>query len=196
MKNVNKQYFLTLMEGRNMSLRGLAEKLGLGHSQLSLTLSGARRMSLDEAAQLSQIFGVPMQEIASAAGVKVRPASGKRVSVVGFVGKDGLVTMHPKEVIERTDAPAELPDSSVAIQFRTSDTPLSWMDTWLVFFCPEQVDPHNAFGRFSVCKVKDGPLVVATPKRGYRDGTFNLAGPFSKENVFLDWVSPLLVSRF
>jgi hypothetical protein len=196
MPNVNKQYFLDLMAGRNLSMRNLAAKLGMKHSQLSLTFSGVRRMTLDEASQLSSVFGVALHEIVMAAGVSVRPAKGRRVNVVGFVGREGVVTVNPKDVVERTDAVPDLPESCVAIQFRTGDTPLSWMDTWIVFFSPIDVVSPDALGRFSVCKIKDGPIVVATPKRGYREGTFNLTGPSTQESVVLDWATPLLLCRF
>ncbi|AFN39077.1 transcriptional regulator [Burkholderia phage BcepMigl] len=196
MAKVKKQYFLNLMESRKLSMRGLAQKMEMQHSQLSLTLSGQRKMQLEEAAQLSQIFGVPLAEIAVAAGVDIRPTSGKRVNVIGFVGKDGCVTMHGKDTVERADAPPNLPDSAVAIQFRTSDSPLSWCDGWVVFYVPTETISPDAAGRFSLCKIKDGPAVIATPKRGYRDGTFNLSGPFARENAPLEWSTPLLVGRF
>lgn len=196
MSDVKKQFFLDHMAGRKLSMRGLAKKMGMQHSQLSLTLSGQRKMTLEEAAQLSQIFGVPVAEIISAAGISTRPAAGKRVSVVGFVGKDGAVTMSPKDMIERTDAPSQLPDNAIAIQFRTSDSPLSWMDSWVAFLVPRDTVSPESYGRISLCKIKDGPLVIAMPKRGYRENTFNLSGPFVKENAVLEWSAPLLVCRF
>ncbi|AAQ54947.1 cI-like putative transcriptional regulator [Burkholderia phage Bcep22] len=196
MAKVKKQYFLNLMESRKLSMRGLAQKMDMQHSQLSLTLSGQRKMQLEEAAQLSQIFGVPLAEIAVAAGVDIRPTSGKRVNVIGFVGKDGSVTLHGKDVVERADAPPNLPDGCVAIQFRTADSPLAWQDGWVAFLHPNGDVTPESFGRFSLCKIKDGPTVVATPKRGYRDGTFNLSGPYSRENVPLESATPLLVCRF
>jgi transcriptional regulator with XRE-family HTH domain len=196
MSKVKKKYFLDLMEGRKLSLRGLAQKMDMQHSQLSLTLSGQRKMQLDEAAKLSQIFGRPLAEIAVAAGVEVRPTSGKRVDVIGFVGKDGTLTINPKELIERADAPPNLPDGSVAIQFRTNESPLEWMDGWVAFGQQGDAVSPESYGRFSMCKIKDGPIVVATPKRGYREGTFNLSGPYPRENAPLDWACPLLICRF
>lgn len=177
-------------------MRGLAQRMGMQHSQLSLTFNGQRKLSLDEAAQLSQIFGVPLSDIAMNAGVSVRPTAGRRVSVIGFVGNDGVVTMNPPDVIERADAPCDLPDECVAVQCRTADTPLSWMDSWVMFCRPASEVDSQVVGRFSLVKIKDGPVVVATVKRGYRDGTCNLAGPYQRENVVLDWATPFIVGRF
>lgn len=196
MASVNKQYFLNLMQGRRLSMRGLAQKMNMQHSQLSLTLNDQRKMQLEEAAQLSQIFGVPLHEIALNAGIDVRPTTGRRVNVIGFVGREGVVTMNPPDTIERTDAPDGLPEGCVAIQFRTAETPLSWMDGWVVFCHPNGGVSPESYGRFSICQIKDGPAVVATIKRGYREGTFNLSGPYTRENVPLEWAAPLLASRF
>jgi hypothetical protein len=184
------------MTARKLSMRGLAKKLGMQHSQLSLTLSGQRRMQLDEAAALSQTFGVPVHDIVVAAGIESKPSTGKRVAVVGFVGKDGAVTMHSRETIERTESPGALPESAVAVQFRTAESPLSWMDAWVVFYVPRETVAPECLGRFSVCQIKDGPVVVATLKRGYHEGSYNLTGPVTRENVELSWAAPLLVCRF
>src|SRR5690554_1103748 len=92
--NINKSYFLSLMDARRLSMRGLAQRMGMQHSQLSLTFNGQRKLSLDEAAQLSQIFGVPLSDIVMNSGVSVRPTAGRRVNVIGFVRNDGVVTMN------------------------------------------------------------------------------------------------------
>lgn len=194
--NVNKHYFKGLMDARRMSMRGLAQRMNMQHSQLSLTFNGQRKLSLDEAAQLSQIFGVPLSDIALNAGVSVRPTAGRRVSVIGFVGNEGIVTMNPPDVIERADAPGDLPDECVAVQCRTADTPLSWMDSWVMFCRPAAGFAPDMLGRFCLAKIKDGPAVVATVKRGYRDGTCNLSGPYQRENVVLEWATPFLAGRF
>ncbi|MGX0133060.1 helix-turn-helix domain-containing protein [Cupriavidus metallidurans] len=195
-QNVNKQYFIDMMASRRLSMRALAIKMGMNHSQLSLTLSGQRKMQLEEASQLSQIFGVPLHEIALNAGVEIRPTSGRRVPVIGSVGGDGSVAISATDTTERTDAPDDLPDDCVAVQCRTAESPLSWMDGCMVFFRRADGPPGEAVGRFSICKIKDGPGVLAYVRRGYREGTYNLSGPFSQENVTLEWATPVLVTKF
>lgn len=195
MANVNKRYFESLMQSKSLSLRGLAQRMNMSHSQLSLTFGGDRKMQLDEAAQLAFIFGEPLHRIVENAGVSVVLAGPQRVTVVGAVQGDGTVSIHGRDIVERTNAPAELPDGSVALQCRTGGTPLDWMDGW-VFFCaaPTQVEPAT-LGRFSYCKIKDGPAVIATVKRGYREQTYNLAGPIARESILLDWATPVLWTR-
>lgn len=183
------------MQAKDLSLRALAKRMDMSHSQLSLAFSGVRKMQLDEAAQLSSIFGEPLHRIVENAGVAVRTFQNSRVSVIGAMQGDGTVALHGQDVIERTHAPEALPENGVAIQCRTSGSALDWMDGW-VFFCPAPngVD-LSALGRFAYCKVKGGPCVMASVRRGYQDGTFNLRGPFNADSVRLEAASVVLFSR-
>jgi hypothetical protein len=195
MPEVNRRYFESLMADKRMSLRSLAQKMGMGHSQLSLTFSGARRAQLDEAAQLSQIFGVPLHDVVEALGVTVRPVAGVRVSVVGAVNGDGTVSMHGDTMIERTTAPDGLPGDVVAVQVRAPGTALDWCDGWVFFMREPRTVDGGSLGRFCLAKIKDGPVVMAAVRRGYQDGTHTLRGPFSADSVRLEWASPVLLTR-
>ncbi|HJV52826.1 MAG TPA: helix-turn-helix transcriptional regulator [Noviherbaspirillum sp.] len=192
---VNRRYFESLMADRNLTLRGLAKKMDMGHSQLSLTFSGARKLTIEEAAKLSQIFGEPLYKIVENAGVIVRPVAGRRVSVVGVLTGDGSVKMHGAEVIERTTAIEELPEDTIAVQARTAGTPLAWMDSWL-FFCrePRGLDPAST-GRFCLIRLKDGTAGLGTLSRGYVEGTWNVSGPFQSENVAVESATPVLLTK-
>lgn len=195
MSEVNRRYFESLMAGKKMSLRSLAQKMGMGHSQLSLTFSGARRAQLDEAAQLSEIFGEPLHKVVEALGVTVRPLTGSRVSVIGVVSGDGTVSMHGKDVVERTAAPEGLHGDNVAVQVRAPGSPLEWIDG-TVMFCkkPEAVD-QESLGRLCLVKIKNGPAALAAVRRGYQENTFNLSGPLTRESVVLEFATPILLSR-
>lgn len=195
MSGINRRFFEALMADKKMSLRALAGKMGMNHSQLSLTFSGGRRMTIEEASQLSHIFGIPLHRIFEAAGVTIRPHSGKRIPVVGVVKGDGAVEHHPDGVIERTTSPDILPDDTIAVQCRTAGSSLDWADNF-VLFCrePNGVDPAS-IGRLSYCKIKDGPAVVATVKRGYLDGSNNLSGLYTRESALLEFASPILLIR-
>lgn len=195
MPDVNRRFFESLMEARDLSLRGLAKRMGMSHSQLSLMLSGARRLQLDEAAQLSSIFGVPLHRIVEAAGITTHPHVNHRVSVIGAMKGDGTVELNPDGVIERTTAPDFFPENGVAIQARTGGSALDWTDGW-VFFVekPNGVDPA-LLGRFCLCRIKDGPMVMASVRRGYKERTYNLRGPYAADSVQLDSAAVVLFSR-
>ncbi|MGL4297306.1 MAG: hypothetical protein ACRCTG_16470 [Aestuariivirga sp.] len=195
MADVNRRYFESLMQGKDLSLRALASRMGLGHSQLSLTFSGLRKLQLDEAAQLSSIFGEPLHRIVEAAGVQVRSFHNHMVSVVGAMQGDGTVALHPQGVLERTHAPELVPEDGVAIQARTAGSALEWMDGW-VFFCekPGRVDPAS-LGRLAFCQIKGGPAVVASVRRGYQEGSYNLRGLYTADSVRLESAAPVLITR-
>lgn len=195
MTEINRRYFDSLLAEKKLSLRSLATRMNMNHSQLSLTFSGGRRMTLDEAAQLSNVFGVPLHKIVENAGVTVKPTSGRRVPVIGAVRGDGTVETYDDGTIERTTAPDDMPADSVAVQCRMAGTPLDWMDGF-VMFCrkPDEVDPAS-LGRVCLCKIKDGGTVLAMVKRGYKENTVNLAGPYHQDSAVLEWASPILWTR-
>lgn len=192
---INRHYFEALMADQQLSLRGLAKQLGMGHSQLSLAFSGARRLSLDEAARLSVMFGEPLHRIVENAGVSVQPVSGRRVPVIGAVRGDGTVDAYLVDAIERVSAPDALPAKTIALQFRTAGSSFGWMDGATVF-CREPAGlAPDMLGRLCYVKIKDGPAAVATVTRGYRDATYNLAGPLCRESAALQFASPILITR-
>lgn len=195
MAEVNRRYFESLMQAKDLSLRALAKRMDMSHSQLSLVFSGVRRMQLEEAAQLSSIFGEPLYQIVEAAGVSVRPVGTHRVSVIGAMQSDGTVQNTPAGVVERTSTPDGMPEDSIAIQARTSSGPLDWLDS-TVFFCPKPSGIDAAIlGRFAYCQIKDGPAAMSSVRRGYLPNTHNLRGPYNADSVRLEFATPVLYSR-
>lgn len=194
MTEIDRRYFDGLLAVRGLSLRELARRMGMSHSQMSLTFSGARRMQLDEAAQIATILGVPMHAVIEHMGVRV---GAQRVDVAGIMRGDGLV-VPPPAAIERTAAPDALPDTAVAIHCRTADTSLSWMDGWTMFCAappaPGTIGPA-VLDLFCYAGLADGRATCATLRRGYAQGTFNLAGPFAAQDVELAWATPILLTR-
>ena len=68
---VNRAFFDTQLAANGLSLRGLARRMGMSHSQLSLAFSGVRRISLAEAVTMAAIFRQPLELIAFHAGAGV-----------------------------------------------------------------------------------------------------------------------------
>lgn len=50
MSGINRRFFDSLLADKKLSMRALAAQMGMNHSQLSLTFSGARKLQLEEAA--------------------------------------------------------------------------------------------------------------------------------------------------
>lgn len=192
---VDRRFFEGLMQDKGLSLRGLAKRMGLGHSQLSLTFSGDRRMQIDEAVQLAGIFGVPLAQIIRAMGVDAAQVGETRVSVIGSVRGDGTVTIHNRDTVERTTAPAGVPEDGVAVQFYTAGTPLDWLDAAVMFSSRLDAMTPSALGRLCLVQLKDGAMVVAAVRRGYQEGAFNLFGLHQRDNVRIEAVAPVLFTR-
>ena len=193
-QGINDKFFLEAMRNKDFSMRELAQKMGFSHhAQLSRTFSGERRIQLGEAVSLSQLLGIPFDEVIANAGFPEVIRAGPRIKIVGALGGTGEVA--PVKAVERAIAPACVQNDTVAIQARTAETPLAWMDTFL-FFCqpPGGVRPE-AVSRFCYAKIKEGPAVMATVRRGYGIGTYNLTGPFERQNVELEWAEPITFTR-
>lgn len=191
----DRRFFESLMRDKDMSLRSLARLMGLGHSHLSLTFSGDRRLQLDEAIQLASIFNVPLSRIVQAMGIQAAPIGDARVTVVGGVGSDGTVVANEPGTIERTAAPPGVPEDGLAVQFRTAGTALDWLDAAVMFTARPDGVGSSALGRLCIVQIKDGPMAVAAVRRGYQDGRFNLFGLHHRENVLLEFAAPVLFTR-
>lgn len=189
---VNRPYFDALLASRNMSLRGMATKMGKTHSQLSLTLSGNRNMPLEEAAFWSEFFGEPLYKIAQNVGIEVRTITARRAEIVGHMGGSGQVDMDDAPRRARVIAPDDLPEGGIAVQARTIQTGIEYTDGWL-FFCapPERIEP-DIIGRMCFVQIRGGPFVIAGLRRGYLPDTYNLYGYYEQESVVLDWATPVL----
>lgn len=189
---VNRRFFDDMLKDRQISLRTMAKRMDMLPSQLSLTFSGKRRMQITEAIRISQILGVPVNEVMVNAGIEEARVGRRRSTVAGIL--NGLGHVMPATELERTIAPEGMPEGCTAIQARTADSPLSWLDGFVIF-CDAQQAPEDMLGRFCWAKITDGPEVLAVIRRGYTPGTFNLSGPFTMESQRLDWVRPALITR-
>lgn len=192
--DVNRPFFDGLLADRRMSLRSLAKRMGLTHSQLSLTFSGARRMQLDEACQIADIFSVTLQQVAMNAGASQAMRAGRQVGVIGIMRGTGEADLDAGD-IQRVTCPDELPTKTKALQARTTDTPLAWLDGWVMFFDPSSRSITGAIDRLSYVELEDGRHVVATVRRGYVEGHMRLSGPFNSEGERVAWATPILVTR-
>lgn len=192
---INRRFFESLMQDKGLSLRGLAQRMGMSHSQLSLAFSGDRKLQIAEAVQLSSIFGVPLAEVIEASGVPVGTTGDFRVPVIGAVQGDGTVMLHKDDVRERAKAPEGAHEDTIAVQCRTAGSPLEWMDGWVMFARkPKKADP-TVLGRYALVQIEGGPAAVAGVRRGYRERTYNLIGTYRADSVRLEWATPIDTTR-
>ena len=192
---VNRKYFEELRAEHGLSLRALAKLMGMTHSQLSAIFNGDRKMQLNEAAQLSQVFGQPIYSIIENAGVFVQPVGARRAKVVGAVLGDGSVEALPDSAGYRTAAPDHLPSRAVAIQMRTAGTEIGWMDGAILFCAEPSGIDVSALLRLCLVQISGGPLVLGVVGRGYTPGTYSLTGPHRQQDVKIEWASPILFTK-
>lgn len=187
------KWFRDRLADRQMSQRGLARALGLDAAAVSLMLRGKREMRLNEAAEIARLLGVPADDVLQAAGVRLSSA-GQSVPVVGFV--DGAGEAHWQADGSVPHPGGQLPAAVHAVQCKTAGTPLDHMDGWLMFgasAAPAGV-PSDAVGRLSFCRLRNGVILLATPRRARTRGRWDLSGPASDaRGVDLEWASPVLM---
>lgn len=193
---MNRKFFENLMAEKKLSLRALAAKMGMSHTQLSLTFSGYRRLQLNEAAELARILGTSLEQVAIAAGVPINHKPATHTTVIGALRGNGTVTQNDGIAIERVAVPGSLPGPVNAIQARTADSPLAWMDGWLFFISAKSEKPHaGLLGQFCYAKIKGGPAVLATVRRGYAEGEYALSGPYTCERARIESATPVLLVK-
>ncbi|MGX8012118.1 helix-turn-helix domain-containing protein [Mesorhizobium sp. ORM8.1] len=61
--DIDKAWFAAQMKERGLTVRRMASSMNMHYSALSRTLSGERRMQVDEIRRIAEIFGQPISEI-------------------------------------------------------------------------------------------------------------------------------------
>lgn len=180
---IDKQWFLDMMDAKEITQRKLAEYLDRHPSQVTLLLNGERAMKVDEAAALARILGVDIEDLMVHAGAmssKEMAASARRknerveTKVVGWLDDAGVV--HKKGLAGPEFVPRPSGASATCVALRVqNDGP---MDGWVVYYTP--VSGISPYAQGSVCVVEtaDSRSMLRRVKRGYGENDFALL-PFT-----------------
>lgn len=185
---IDKGWFMDLMAEKAISQKRLAEHLDRHPSQITLLLNGERAMKIDEAAALSRLLGVDVEELlvhAGAMDAKEAAANARRKSerteakVVGWIDDAGVV--HKKGVAgpEFVSRPPGASPNCVALRAQ-NDGP---MDGWVVYYTPASGVSSEAQGSVCVVDTADGRTMIRRVKRGYGGDDYSLS-------VFAGFVPP------
>lgn len=189
---MNTEWFRQLLATRKLSQRGLAKLLELDPAAVSLMLRGQRKMTNEEAHQVSLILGVPITEVLRQAGIEVIDDV-RRVKVTGHIDENATVTLFPKRTQDKVIGPADCPEGTYALQMRY---PNNTKDGWMYFVSPSEDDPRAHLGQLCCIALENGEHVVSTLHRGYRSGTFNLircsTGQALRTDASVVWASRIL----
>lgn len=188
MSEINQDWFQERLRALKISQRQLAKKIGIDPASVSYMLSGKRRMSMDEAKAVAEHLLVPVTEVMRQAGIEVLDDV-RKVPVAGYVGLGGTVTLLPNGTHDLALAPADTPDGSFALQVRMVNSP---RDGWLCFVSGIQQSPVECLDKLCVVALKDGRMLCAVIKRGYKRALYNLiliydAAPNVLENQEVTW---------
>lgn len=152
-----------------MSMRQLAKRIELDPSAVSLTFRGMRKMTLQEANQISSLLGVPVTEVIRQAGIDVsQDIKGVRLS--GYIDALSCVNDLPKPH-KPFNAPVDVPADGYAIQVRA---PSAFNDGWFLIVSGGEHLPELLVDRLCVVALKGGKQVVGTLRRGYEPDTYNV----------------------
>ena len=170
MAEINQGWFKDKLRAVKLSQRQLAKKMGLDPASVSYMLSGKRRMTMDEARQIAGHILIGVTEVMRQAGIDVLDDVHK-VPIAGYITAGGVVSLLPKGTHDVVTCPADVPKGSFAIQARIVN---SANDGWLWFVSGRQEQAEDCTGKLTLLACKDGRMLCAIVKRGYKSGRYNL----------------------
>jgi transcriptional regulator with XRE-family HTH domain len=170
MEKINTQWFRDRMADKKISQRRLAMMMNIDPAAASMMFRAKRRMSPYEAHQVSQILGVPLNEVLRHAGIDVTEDV-RKVPITSFMDADGAIHLMPSRTHDTVLAPADCPVGTYAVQVRS---PASLLDSWLLFISPVHEETDKHVNSLCVTATDDGRHLMAVVRRGYRGNTFNL----------------------
>jgi transcriptional regulator with XRE-family HTH domain len=187
----NRHWFIEQLKKEGMNQRAFAKKLDLDPAAVSYMLSGRRRVTLDEAKKIADLFGVNTTEVMRNAGVQVTedapliPLKGITVDGTQIIDLEG-------ETLRRVIAPYDVSSRDYVVQDRTGSRPT---DGWLYYISGQELNPANNLDHFALIKLSSGERIFGIPKKGYEAGQFNvLLGIDLKKTLTgqtIEYVSPV-----
>ena len=191
MPPIDQNWFKEKLKSIGVSQRQLAKKMGLDPASVSYMLSGKRRMTMDEAHAIAGYLLLPVTEVMRQAGIEVLDDV-RKVPIAGFIGQHCMVTLLPKGTHDLINAPADVPTGSYVLQLRIVNSP---QDGWLYYVDGAQGKPEESLDKLCLVAFKDGGLILAIVRRGYKKDLFNLLVTCDSsvlENRELVWTARVL----
>lgn len=167
---INQAWFQDRLRHLKISQRQLAKRIGLDPAAVSYMFQGKRGMSMDEAKAIAEQLLVPVTEVMRQAGIEVLDDV-RKVPVAGYIGVGCTATLLPNGTHDQVIAPADTPAGCFALQLRMVNNA---KDGWLYFVAGTQTPPSEVLDKLCVTALKDGRLLMAVIRRGYKRDLYNL----------------------
>lgn len=190
-QEIDTRWFQERLRERDVSQRRLAKLLSLDPSALSLMFRGRRKMTTAEAAELSRVLGLPLDEIMLHAGA----AGAQPVTTVPLVYSiDDQGELHAKRPGERVPALGDLPEATVAAR---NEDHASAYHGWTYFFVPRAGIPIEVIGKKAIVQMTNGTKYLRFVRNGLQPGRYDLLarGNVSVTGVSLTSASPILAIK-
>ena len=179
---VDKQWFQDKIAERGLSQARFAKMQGLDPSQISLLLSGKRKMKLTDIEMFASALGKPVDQVAAKSGLYADSKS-KEIAATGWVDDNGRISKL-KDVTVKTDL--SLPANAVAIQVRS---PATILDGAYVFYLKDVYKSPDEVQ--TLCIVDD--QYVGVLKKGYSgEGSYCLLSGSNQQEIEPKKVSPVI----
>jgi phage repressor protein C with HTH and peptisase S24 domain len=169
----------------------VADLLGVSQSTVSRWLSGKqlpdfKQTRVLETAALAQGLISPQ---------KNGPPSTTLVKVVGFVGLGEEVDWIDTAgaMLQEIELPFPVPEQCFALEAKGDSMSPRVKNGEVVVVRANGNQPSDLLGQEAIVKLRDGPYLVKTIRRGYESGRFNLESfnaPL-RENVEIEWCGEL-----
>ena len=180
-------WFRDLLVTKKMSQRALAKLLGLDPAAVSLMFRGKRRMTLQEAAEISELLGVALSDVMRRAGISVS----EDVSLLNIAYRtDSSSKVHKLTEDEQANfyAPTGCPFGSYAIQVRD---PSDIRDHTIYVVGGDPIESFDRNSMMAHVQTDDGHSYLGYLCKDYKPGRYRL---LSHDNrLVLDGISGVAI---
>lgn len=200
MPKLNVRWFQNQLELVDISGRKLSKLLKLSPNAVSLIFAGKRELKTDEAITIAQLFGVPLEDVLTNAGLSVGNAAASKgsVKIVGWIDATGRIHKDANGSTSKNTAPPPAwgGKNLLALRYRTLNTPLEGLNGAIVYYQATKGASPESFGRMCVITLSDTEeAFLGTLGRGEGAGRYSikaLDGRLILEAAVVESASPVV----
>jgi transcriptional regulator with XRE-family HTH domain len=187
---IDTDWFKEQLRIKRLSLRALAQRLGISPSAASYMIRGVSKIPQDKAQTMADLFGVDLLELYKRMGAPIDDAQ-RSVPVEYCMTPERTIVRLPVDEVFEVAAPFETRASSICLQIRTTDM----YDQWLLFTQGPKLDVKDAVNQLCLYEDSSSEFYVAVIRSGYKKGTYDAHSAFNDGKVIQDvhvaWAAPI-----
>lgn len=188
-RKVDRKWFDDRLVDKGLSMRGLANRIGMSPSSLMRRLEGKYDFEVAEINAIATLLGVSATEAARRADMALSPDKTKQLRVTGRVNEANEVEQGVPVDYRFAERPTEYPDNGVALFYPIMN--------WVLYYQPTKKLEPDAVGRFAVIGMSDGTVRCGVLSKSIEKGRWNVEPPPCGSNgpvirsVTVAWASPI-----